>query len=152
MEQHHGNRKHGFSKTPVYKAWKSMRARCSVKTNPAYRHYGGRGIKVCDRWGSFENFYEDMGERPYKMTVERIDVDGDYTPGNCKWASYTDQARNRRTNNIVEFEGRRMTLMEASNLVGKSYFTIATRIRRGWNVEDALNKPIDFSRRNSHAK
>ena len=100
---------HGKSRTPVYNCWASMIARCYNTSLPEYKYWGGRGIRVCDRWKeSFINFYEDMGERPsLKHSLERMNVDKDYTPDNCKWATIEEQARNKRkqTNNTSGVTG-----------------------------------------------
>lgn len=91
---------HGKSKTPEYRTWKSMRQRCESKNNSGYHKYGARGIGVCSRWSRFENFYLDMGEKPTpNHSIERINNDGDYRPGNCKWATKTEQVRNQRPRN-----------------------------------------------------
>lgn len=89
-------KKHGRSKTPVYAVWKTMRMRCRNPKCADWEHYGGRGIKVCDRWDDFAAFEADMGPRTDGMTLDRINVDGDYEPGNCRWATWLDQAANKR--------------------------------------------------------
>lgn len=93
------NTTHGLSRTSTYVSWQDAKKRCFSPQNKRYSYYGGRGILMCDRWRlSFQDFYADMGEKPKGLTLERIDVNKGYEPGNCKWASKTDQARNTRAN------------------------------------------------------
>lgn len=93
----HGHRgSKGKTKSPTYHSWASMRQRCGNPNHRSYGNYGGLGVTVCERWNDFANFLEDMGERPEGMTIDRIDVEGHYEPGNCKWSTKSEQELNKR--------------------------------------------------------
>jgi hypothetical protein len=102
---------HGLSNSREYKIWTDIKTRCYNPKKHNYQNYGGRGIRMCDRWlNSFSNFIEDMGMRPSKShSIDRINVDGNYEPSNCKWSTNTEQANNRRTSKFIEFQGVRLT-------------------------------------------
>jgi hypothetical protein len=120
-----------------------MIQRCENPNNRSYHHYGARGVRVCDRWHSFEDFLADMGERPpFKESIDRIDGNGDYEPGNCRWATRTEQNNNKSTNRWIEYCGKRMRFMEAVALSGLKRLTVHQRIKRGWSIEDALSRPL----------
>lgn len=93
--------KHGMCNTGTYRSWSQMKVRCQAPANHKFKDYGGRGIKVCDRWQSFENFLADMGVRPDGTSIDRIDVNGNYEPGNCRWADAKTQRANRRDSKKV---------------------------------------------------
>lgn len=128
----------GFSLT--YRTWGNMLQRCLNKNNPAYHNYGGRGIKICNRWLRFENFLEDMGERQKGMTIERIDNNGNYEPGNCRWATRKEQCNNKRNNHFLTFNGKTKTVVQWSEIYNIKSHTISKRIKYGWTVEKSLNK------------
>jgi hypothetical protein len=133
--------------TPEWKSWVSMRQRCHYPASIGYKNYGARGIRVCDRWmNSFENFYADMGDRPGGTSLERIDNDGDYCPENCTWATAPEQGANQRTNRFLEYDGKRLTVMQWSRLTGLSKHVISRRIKKGWPVEKALATPLHATR------
>jgi hypothetical protein len=139
------SRTHGQSLTPLYRRWWGVIQRTTNANVPAYRHYGGRGIGVCERWTSFENFAADMGPTfSPELTLERIDVDGNYEPGNCRWATWTEQGRNRRNNRFLEFHGHTKPVSEWCELLGLKFSTVAQRLDRlGWPVERALTVGAD---------
>lgn len=139
----------GASKrTPEYRSWESMKSRCKNQKDPMFVHYGARGVSVCGRWStSFEAFLEDMGSRPVGHTLDRIDVNGNYEPGNCRWADSKTQARNKRSNQIVTFQNRQMTLVELSEVTGLPYQRLHERIvERGWETDRAVSEPPRMNR------
>ena len=142
---------HGQSRTKTYQTWGRMLSRCRNKNIPRYKNYGGRGIKVCERWLSFENFLSDMGINPEGMSLERIDNDGNYKPSNCKWATPSEQANNRRSNTYLIIMGISYTRAEASKQFNINYGTLKSRIRRGWEPHDAVFTPI-MENRNARIK
>ena len=117
-----------------------MKQRCFNPNEPNYHHYGGRGITVCERWMNFKNFLEDMGERPEGMSLDRINNDGDYEPGNCRWVDQRTQLRNKRTNVFLEHEGRRMTVQDWSKETGICFSTLRRRIKMGWPSHKVLTQ------------
>lgn len=135
---------HGKTSTPEFNVWSKMKHRCSSPSNKCYRHYGGRGITVCDRWlHSFENFLTDMGARPTsKHSIDRIDGNGNYEPGNCRWATMTQQIRNRSISLHVTYEGVTRPLPEWCEIKGLSYHGVRQRLRKGWSPERAFETPM----------
>ena len=141
------NKTHGLSHFLLYKTWTGMKQRCYNENSKVYKYYGGRGIKVCDRWlNSFENFYEDMENKPKGMTIDRIDNDGNYEPGNCRWATKEQQSNNTSSNRLLNFNGRTQTMFLWAKELGLKYSTLRSRLNLyGWSVEKALTIPIkDF--------
>ncbi len=142
-----GNPTHGLARDTAcaseYKIWKGMRQRCSNPNTAEYRHYGERGIAICARWQDFENFLADMGPRPSPQhSIDRIDVDGDYEPGNCRWATPVEQNRNTRSNVNITYGGRTQTLAAWAEEIGVEYMTMYSRLRRAnWTLERALTTP-----------
>lgn len=121
-------RTHGQSKSRTYKIWSGIIYRCNNKSSSVYQDYGGRGIKVCKRWLSFENFLADMGERPNGMEIDRIDNEGHYEPSNCRWATRTENCRNKRTTLTVEYQGVTKSLKEWAEDVQIKYTSLYHRI------------------------
>ena len=138
----HGHAR-GYRRTPTLSTYDSLFQRCYNKKNPNYRDYGGRGITVCERWRSFENFLEDMGERPEGQFIERIDNNLGYEPGNCRWATNKEQARNRRSTHLITFRGETLCLKDWAERLSINRGTLTSRLKlRGWTVDKALTKPV----------
>lgn len=134
-------KKHGLSRTPEHKAWTSLRERCSNPSLKSYHRYGGRGISVCARWDEFQNFLEDMGPRPSPYhSIDRIDVNGNYEPGNCRWATSSTQGNNRENNRHIEVNGVTMTHVDAASLLGVPYGAL-----RKASAKPGFD-PVQFSR------
>jgi len=136
---------HGMYTVPEYRAWISMKTRCYRPTYKQFGDYGGRGIRVCDRWKvSFENFFADMGSKPSRAhTLDRIDTDKDYEPTNCRWATRKEQQNNRRNTLLVVYRAQELSLEYAVILAGRIVRrnVARTRIKRGWDVARAVETP-----------
>lgn len=132
-------RRHGMSRSPTWNSWASMRKRCQDKKCSAFWRYGGRGIRVCERWNVFENFLADMGERPTRRhSIERINNNGNYELNNCVWALPIQQANNRSSSLLLSLNGKTQTLTQWASELGIVENTLRGRLRLGWSVEDAL--------------
>jgi len=141
--------------SPEYYAWHAMKARCYDQRAKSYKHYGGRGISVCQEWlDSFDDFYLHVGPKPTpKHSLDRINSDGNYEPGNVRWATELEQQNNRRCCVMVTYRGRSMSLKNAWRSAGKvcAYNTAQTRLKKGWEVLPALETPSTYrSIRNRH--
>jgi hypothetical protein len=152
------NKKHGLCYTGEYRTWATMQTRCGNRNDPSYVRYGARGISICARWldgdggkDGFECFFEDMGKRPSPdHTLDRIDNNGNYEPGNCRWATRTEQANNKRNTIFLEYNGERKSLSEWCAILGLKPATVISRIRKGgYSVKEALTMPLclDMSER-----
>lgn len=130
--------RHGMTNKPIYNVWNSMLRRCLNKKNTSYMDYGGRGITVCERWLKFENFMEDMGERPDGLTIDRRDNNKGYSPDNCYWATKTQQGNNTRVNVFLEYKGTIKTMAEWSRIIGMTQGALRSYIRRGWSMEKVV--------------
>lgn len=137
------NRRHSKSGTKIYNTYRRMIARCYDSAGEQYARYGGRGIKVCERWRvAFDNFFKDMGEPPsQKHSIDRINTHGDYEPTNCRWALPIVQVRNRTNTKRCELNGVTSPLGEWCDKFSVPYRRVALRMRRGWTLADALTRP-----------
>lgn len=134
---------HGLSKSRVYHIWNAMKMRCENPNSKFYSDYGGRGITVCERWASFENFFEDMGHPPAGTSLERENNDAGYSRANCRWATRMEQARNKRNNVLLTIDGETHPLSVWAERFGIKYGTVHQRLTKyGWTAEDAVKMPL----------
>lgn len=127
---------HGQYKSPTYNSWDNMIGRCYRVTHPDYCNYGGRGIMVCDRWRqSYQNFIQDMGERPADMTLDRKNVNGHYEPSNCKWSTNQEQQNNKQNSLRIPYQGRMLTFQEYSEITGIPVTTLRNRKHQGVSLD-----------------
>lgn len=137
--------KHGGRNTRLYNIWKDMRQRCHNENSTSFGRYGGRGVSVCKEWEDFQNFRTWAIANGYgdDLTIDRIEVNGNYEPGNCRWVDNIIQGNNKRNNPKVAYRGKEYTIPELSRLVGIPYATLRKRIiYQGWSVEDAISIPV----------
>jgi len=141
----------GMSNTRIYRCWNRMKHRCYNVNNKDYKHYGGRGITVCDEWLDdilgFTNFYYWAMSSGYSddLTIDRIDVNGNYEPSNCRWATIFEQRNNMRSNVVLTYNGETHNLKQWADKLGLVYRALCSRYERGWSVEDILETPIKCS-------
>lgn len=143
--------KHSRHGSPEYRSWQAMLTRCTNEKGQDYKDYGGRGIRVCERWQDFSAFLEDMGERPsLKHTLDRVDVDDHYYKENCRWASPEEQQLNKRGTIFVEYQGQRVPLRTLATSLGVPYHLLHGRLKRGWSLDRTITEPLN--KRFSHPK
>lgn len=138
-------KKHDLNYTRLYKTWQNMKERCGNPNCKCYENYGGRGITICNEWrNSFRSFYEWAIANGYaeELSIDRIDVNGNYEPSNCRWATSEEQANNTRRNHYITYLGRTITLMQAAREYNIPMDTLKGRLYRGWSVEKALSTPV----------
>ncbi len=141
--RHEANTTHGMTKTPTHMVWIKMIQRCENPKNKDYPRYGGRGITVCNRWlNSFQAFFEDMGEKPKDLTLERINNNGNYDPDNCKWATRKEQMNNTSKNVLLTINNKTHNIAQWERIRGFNKDTIGSRIRAGWTHERAIMTPV----------
>lgn len=137
---------HGMSRTATYYSWRGILKRCCDENHDQYANYGGRGIRVCERWLKFENFFADMGEKPTGKSLDRYpDYNGNYEPGNCRWATQTQQIRNKRNTTRVIYEGEELPLAELCERKGMKLRKVRHRLASGMSIERAL-QPVRHNR------
>jgi hypothetical protein len=144
---------HGMRFSSEYGIWHGIKARCCNPNTAEFERYGARGIVMCERWRkSFKHFFDDMGTRPSNLhSIDRIDPNGNYEPANCRWATNTEQSRNRgEWNVLVPIDGRFVTVAEWAEITGGNAFLVYNRLRAGWSPEQAISVPKDSTRGEKH--
>ena len=138
-----GRYKHGGKDTRLYTIWKVMRQRCFNPHTTNYKNYGGRGITICEEWNDFSRFREWALNNGYadNLSIDRINVDGNYEPQNCRWSTVVEQARNKRNTMMIYYKGKPTSVRQVAEEVGIEYGTLRGRIIRGWSVDRAINTP-----------
>jgi hypothetical protein len=145
------NTKHGHAKRSqrhaTYKAWCGMRKRCLDPSEPCFANYGGRGITINPSWDSYEQFFADMGNKPLKHSLERLENDGPYTKDNCVWATKKQQARNTRCTLSITFNDKTQSLAAWAEELGEPYAALQARLKKlGWTIERTLSEPVRSTR------
>lgn len=135
-----------WSRTPAYAVWTNMRRRCENPSDVAYQDYGGRGIRVSERWREFGAFLEDMGQPPSGMSIERTDNNRGYDPGNCTWATAIEQGQNKRNNRLLTIDGETLTISAWGRRYGLGVGTIWRRLDAGWPAKAAVTCPSEWNR------
>ena len=134
---------HGKRNTKTYDIWNTMKQRCYNRKSISYKNYGARGITVCDRWrNSFSNFLNDMGEKEDGMSIDRIDVNGNYEPSNCRWANKIEQCNNTRVSHYLVYNGEIKTVTQWARILNVKSNSVLTRVRRGWEINKIFNTPL----------
>lgn len=135
--------RHGLSRHPLYSVWNDMKQRCLNKRYKNYKGYGGRGIKVCDEWIGVQGFHDWAIANGYEkgLSIDRIDVNGNYEPSNCRWVDSATQGNNRRDNHYVIYHGEKYTLSEVCRMLDLNYPTIASRLKAGLSIDEAAEIP-----------
>ena len=136
-------RTHGASKSPAYRSWYSMMSRCYREDHQSFCRYGGRGISVCERWRNSANFIADMGQPKAGQQLDRIDNNGNYEPGNCRWVSREENCNNKSNTRLVSWMGEMVPLAALCRRLGIDYQIVKNRITRGWDETEAISRPIN---------
>ncbi len=138
------NKTHGMHNSKTYRVWDSMKRRCLSQRHPEFKHYGARGITICDKWFKFEGFLEDMGEQPApRYSIERVDVNGNYHKENCKWIPVGLQQRNKRNTTRIMFQGELRPVSDVYDMTSPavSFPTFWARVKAGWPLQAAISIP-----------